>query len=223
MGILYMEICSRVGLPVAGMPVDDGHAQYFLLWPTKIPLKVGRSEYLIDPYSNGDLLEKTEACELLGLYNGATNSALQPASKCQILSALLSYMRESYWARAVGCSPEPAFIEPLDSRTVSELCWDMDWEEGTFNLRRAIACAERQDSPYAAGDYEAAWQELGVYLERGGGAEADGDASVRLLMERIRMYLEFGVTQRSEEAGRFDAGGGDAAAPLKLSAVAVAD
>lgn len=52
--------------------------------------------------------------------------------------------RNSYWARAVGCSPEPAFIEPLDSRTVTDMSWGMDWEEGNFNLKRALACAERQ-------------------------------------------------------------------------------
>lgn len=40
MGILYTEICNRVGLPVAGMPIDDEFGQYYLLWPTKFPLKV---------------------------------------------------------------------------------------------------------------------------------------------------------------------------------------
>jgi hypothetical protein len=32
----------------------------------------------------------------------------------------------------------------LDLVTVSELEWDMEWDEGNFNLRRAVACAERR-------------------------------------------------------------------------------
>ena len=40
MGILYQEVCQRVGLPVAGMPLEDDCGQYYVLWPTKFPLKV---------------------------------------------------------------------------------------------------------------------------------------------------------------------------------------
>eukprot|EP00951_Prasinocladus_malaysianus_P005249 scaffold37281_cov45-Prasinocladus_malaysianus.AAC.1 len=64
-------------------------------------------------------------------------------------------------------------------------------------------------------DYEAAWQELGVYLERGGGAEEEDDDSVRVLMERIRMSLEFGLTKRPDDdpINFEDAEDGDGDAP----------
>ena len=53
--------------------------------------------------------------------------------------------RNAYWANAVGCSPEPAFIEPLDSKTVTELWWgDVTDIEGNWDLERAVACVERQ-------------------------------------------------------------------------------
>jgi hypothetical protein len=51
-------------------------------------------------------------------------------------------------------------------------------------------------------DFETAWQELGVYLERGGGAD-ENDEQVAVLMERLRMFLEFDVTQRPD-GGSFD-------------------
>jgi hypothetical protein len=65
MGILYTEVCKRVGLPVAGMPIEDAYGHYYVLWPTKYPFKVGGEEYLIDPYGNGDLLQKYEPPPLL--------------------------------------------------------------------------------------------------------------------------------------------------------------
>mmetsp|Transcript_5346 Transcript_5346/g.13660 ORF Transcript_5346/g.13660 Transcript_5346/m.13660 type:complete len:570 (+) Transcript_5346:130-1839(+) len=213
MGILYTEVCRRVGLPVAGMPIEDPMGQYYVLWPTKFPLKVGGLEYVVDPYGNGDLLQKSEVCEVFDI----TPGAIKPASNRRILSAVLSYMRDAYWARAVGCSPEPALMEPLDLASVSELEWDMEWDEGSFNLSRALACAERRlhllpgDQQaqlqyallhYAAGDFETAWQELGIYEERGAGADVC-DEHIPFLMERLRMYLEFGVKQRPDGESTF--------------------
>lgn len=55
-------------------------------------------------------------------------------------------------------------------------------------------------------DYETAWQELGLYLERGGGSDTDDDLAVRLLMDRLRMYLEFDVTQRADAEELFNEG-----------------
>eukprot|EP00192_Tetraselmis_astigmatica_P006137 CAMPEP_0117677960 /NCGR_PEP_ID=MMETSP0804-20121206/17022_1 /TAXON_ID=1074897 /ORGANISM="Tetraselmis astigmatica, Strain CCMP880" /LENGTH=439 /DNA_ID=CAMNT_0005487275 /DNA_START=437 /DNA_END=1756 /DNA_ORIENTATION=+ len=213
MGILYQEICKRVGLPVAGMPIDDDYGLYYILWPTKFPLKVGNIEYVVDPYGNGDLLPSSEVCEMFGLVDAPYKKAIRPATNRQILAALLSHMRKSYWASAVGCSPEPAFIQPLDSKTVSAYWWgDSSDVEANWDLQRALACVERQLHltpgcqktqlqyallQYAYGDYETAWQEFGLYLERGGGSVRDDDQNVRVLMERLRMFLEFDVTWRS--------------------------
>lgn len=48
---------------------------------------------------------------------GPSSSVLQPASKGELLAALLGVLRDTSWARAVGCLAEPAFMLPITCAT----------------------------------------------------------------------------------------------------------
>ncbi len=48
---------------------------------------------------------------------GPSSSVLQPASKRELLAALLGMLRDTSWARAVGCPAEPAFMLPITCAT----------------------------------------------------------------------------------------------------------
>ena len=70
-------------------------------------------------------------------------SGLQPASKREILSALLASLRDAHWAQALGCSPEPGFMIPISlgtaaSGAVSPL--------HGYHIERAVAAAERRSA-----------------------------------------------------------------------------
>ena len=48
---------------------------------------------------------------------GPASEMLQPASKRDMLAALLAVLRDTSWARAVRCPPEPAFMTPISCAT----------------------------------------------------------------------------------------------------------
>ena len=50
-------------------------------------------------------------------HEGPTAALLQPASKKEILAALLGGLRDTHWARAVACKPEPGFMLPISCAT----------------------------------------------------------------------------------------------------------
>lgn len=56
--ILYMDVCRRLGLPLAGRPVEEG--RYFLAWPQAAPLTVGGEAFVVDPYGGGALMAAAE-------------------------------------------------------------------------------------------------------------------------------------------------------------------
>lgn len=51
LAILYMEVCARLGLPLAARILDRG--RYLVLWPQQQELQVGGRPLVIDPYSQG--------------------------------------------------------------------------------------------------------------------------------------------------------------------------
>jgi Transglutaminase-like superfamily len=61
--ILYMEICRRLGFPLAARQLEGG--KHFVLWPEHAVLGVEGLEYCIDAYSGGGLLHFREvSCQL---------------------------------------------------------------------------------------------------------------------------------------------------------------
>jgi len=48
---------------------------------------------------------------------GPTSEMLQPATKKDLLAALLAVLRDTSWAHAVRCPAEPAFMTPISCTT----------------------------------------------------------------------------------------------------------
>ena len=48
---------------------------------------------------------------------GPSSGLLQPASKRELLAALLAVLRDASWARAVGCPAEPGVMIPISCAT----------------------------------------------------------------------------------------------------------
>jgi hypothetical protein len=80
-----------------------------------------------------------QACELFGL---ELQELLQPASRRQLLAALLVDLRDCHWAKAAGCSPKPAFLTPLDAETA--LAGRVRVQQGGYSITRALAAAEKR-------------------------------------------------------------------------------
>lgn len=55
-------------------------------------------------------------------HEGPTEALLQPASKREILAALLGTLRDTHWARAVGSLPEPGLMLPISVGTALGAC-----------------------------------------------------------------------------------------------------
>lgn len=53
LAILYMEVCQRIGLPMAARLLDGG--RYVVLWPTGAPLRTCGQQFVVDAYSQGEL------------------------------------------------------------------------------------------------------------------------------------------------------------------------
>ena len=70
-------------------------------------------------------------------------SGLQPASKRQILSALLASLRDAHWAQALGCSPEPGFMIPISLGTAAS---GAVAPLHGYHIERAVAAAERRSA-----------------------------------------------------------------------------
>lgn len=56
--ILYLEVCSRIGLPLQATILEQGH--YAVLWPKNKPLLLAGQEVVIDVYSEGALFLMAE-------------------------------------------------------------------------------------------------------------------------------------------------------------------
>ncbi|KAK9821466.1 hypothetical protein WJX81_006037 [Elliptochloris bilobata] len=138
LAVLHMELCRRLGLPLAAAILDEG--RYVVLWPEATPLAACGQRVVIDPYCGGDLLLLSEVCEVFQHERDAL-MALRPASRCEILAALLAQLRDAHWARAVGCRAEPGWLLPLAVGTALE--GRVGPLAGT-DIRRAIAAAERR-------------------------------------------------------------------------------
>lgn len=120
-------------------------------------------------------------------------------------------LRDSYWARSLGCSPSPASITPLSLDTA--LQQNAVQVRSRHSLLRAVAAAEKRllllpGSPgaqlelallqYFAGAYDDAWLELGLYLERhaAAAAQAGHEDKARVLHEKIRLNLAFASSSK---------------------------
>ncbi|KAG2501503.1 hypothetical protein HYH03_000011 [Edaphochlamys debaryana] len=176
LSILYLEVCERLGFPLAARPLEDG--RYFVLWPLEAPLTADGQRFLVDPYGRGGLLLMDEVCEIFGV----DPAGLRPASRRELLAALLGELRDAHWAAAAGCSPSPGSMTPLSADTA---LGNKVTVPGTgvraASLRRALAAAEKRlwllpdDSDaqlqyglllYFSRRYDDAWLELALYLER---------------------------------------------------------
>lgn len=59
LSILYMEVCSRLGLPLCARPLEDG--RYWLLWPERQELSApGGQRLVLDAYGCGSVLRLEE-------------------------------------------------------------------------------------------------------------------------------------------------------------------
>ncbi|EFJ46581.1 hypothetical protein VOLCADRAFT_93041 [Volvox carteri f. nagariensis] len=176
LSILYLEVCDRLGFPLAARPLEDG--RYFVLWPVDAPLTADGQRFLVDPYGRGGLLLLDEVCEIFGV----EPASLQPACRRTLLAALLGELRDVHWAAAVGCSPQPGSMTPLTARTALENMVSIPTSGvRAASLRRALAAAEKRlwllpgDREaqlqyglllYFSRRYDDAWIELALYLER---------------------------------------------------------
>ena len=64
LAILYMEVCQRMGLPMAARLLDGG--RYVVLWPTDAPLRTCGQQFVVDAYSQGEPFLLAEVCLLPG-------------------------------------------------------------------------------------------------------------------------------------------------------------
>lgn len=135
------------------------------------------SRLLIDPYGQGSFLTAEEVCELFEL---PPEQLSQPATKRELMACLLGDLRDAYWAKAAGCSPAPATMVPLSLQTAL----DPVKLPGGINIHavdRALSAAEKitwllpRDGNaqlqfallhYFARNWDDAWIELGLFIER---------------------------------------------------------
>lgn len=68
---------------------------------------------------------------------------MNPASKREILAALLATLRDTHWAAAVGCHPEPGLMVPISLSTALGATGTIAQVAG-INMERTIAAAERR-------------------------------------------------------------------------------
>ena len=66
---------------------------------------------------------------------------LQPATKRELLSAMLTALRDSHWCRAVGCQAEPALMKPISPQAAASGA--VAPMQG-YDIERALAAAERR-------------------------------------------------------------------------------
>ncbi|KAK9829669.1 hypothetical protein WJX72_007262 [[Myrmecia] bisecta] len=202
--ILYMEVCQRLGLPMAAQPLENG--KHFVLWPRAHRLRAAGKEFVVDANSEGSLFAVDEICELFDL--GSASMGLQPAPRRHILAALLAALRDAYWAQAVGCCPEPALMTPISVATAAA------GRVGPLKglaIQRAIAASERRmlllpdDKEvqlelalllYFSGSYADAHMALDWYLEADSDGEVPGREDVcedwgdlQLLRQKLQLVL----------------------------------
>ncbi|KAI8466136.1 MAG: hypothetical protein J3K34DRAFT_524807 [Monoraphidium minutum] len=175
--VLYAAVCARVGLDLAYHVLrDEAGSTYCVAWPASgPPAAPGVGRCCVDVYGRGALLTVEEVCELFAL---PPESLLAPSSRRQLLAALLADLIDAHWAAACGCAAAPVVRLPLAPATA--LQGRVTRLEGGPLARAAAAAAKRvallphsQEARlqlgllhYFGGDYEDAWLELGILLER---------------------------------------------------------
>ncbi|BDA45434.1 probable UPF0162 protein XF_1494 at C-terminar half [Coccomyxa sp. Obi] len=183
LAILYMEVCERMGLRMAAQPLEGG--RYFVLWPTDAPLRSCGQRFVVDAYSKGALFLLDEVCQLFEHAGPSDELLTNPASKREVLAALLATLRDTHWAAAVGCQPEPGLMVPVSLSTALGSNNTIAQVTG-MNMERAIAAAERRAYLlpgcrstqlelcllyYFAGHHEDAWEELQMLQGEQGSAD----------------------------------------------------
>ena len=71
----------------------------------------------------------------------AQASGLKPASKRQIIAALLTSLRDAHWAEALGCFPEPGLMLSISLAMAADGA--VQPMHG-YHITRALAAAERR-------------------------------------------------------------------------------
>ncbi|XP_024535486.1 uncharacterized protein LOC9658272 [Selaginella moellendorffii] len=164
LGILYMELSRRMGLPVSGAPVGDD----FLVWPStenKVvsggdSVETGLSaEMVFEPFKGGKIWSKKSDGSYVRQHSSAASgpqagphptSGLRPVSDQAILSVLLRKLKRLYWKRAAkayaGCDIA-APLHPLALATAQGVPLLSLGKEQTLlrpqDLRLAVAASEK--------------------------------------------------------------------------------
>ncbi|XP_024525516.1 uncharacterized protein LOC9658460 [Selaginella moellendorffii] len=164
LGILYMELSRRMGLPVSGAPVGDD----FLVWPSTEnnvisggdSVETGLSaEMVFEPFKGGKIWSKKSDGSYVRQHSSAASgpqagphptSGLRPVSDQAILSVLLRKLKRLYWKRAAkayaGCDIA-APLHPLALATAQGVPLLSLGKEQTLlrpqDLRLAVAASEK--------------------------------------------------------------------------------
>eukprot|EP00878_Enallax_costatus_P017633 GHUV01018527.1.p1 GENE.GHUV01018527.1~~GHUV01018527.1.p1 ORF type:complete len:426 (+),score=190.14 GHUV01018527.1:1236-2513(+) len=174
--VLYLEVCSRLGLSLGFKVLDEG--RYCLVWPRsgeqqQLLMAAGEA-CVVDVYGKGALLTVKEVSDLFDI---SEEDLFAGSSRRSLLAALLAEQQHAHWCRAVGCSPQPAFMTQLSAATaVNRKVKQLNG----LSIERATAAARKRVSLlpgdmgiqlqlallcYFSGRYGDAWLELGSYIE----------------------------------------------------------
>eukprot|EP00887_Chlorella_sp_A99_P002958 scaffold24.g2958.t1 len=125
LGIVYREVCARLGLALHAALLDGG--RYVLLWPADpgVTLAAAGERLVVDPQQGhvlcpqGNLMALSEVLELFEL------ERLEPASNVDVMAAVLGVLRDAHWRyadawRELGCLLQRAAEESTALRAVEE-------------------------------------------------------------------------------------------------------
>ena len=82
-----------------------------------------------------------QVAELFDLGTPSDAPRLQPATKRELLAAMLAALRDAHWCKAVGCHPEPGLMTPISLEAAATGA--VTPMEG-YDIERALAAAERR-------------------------------------------------------------------------------
>lgn len=81
-----------------------------------------------------------QVCEIFEL----SPEQLVPAPKRELLAAVLGDLRDSHWSRAVGCSPSPGLMTPINLDLALGIGQQQAGGLHYHSARRALAAAEKR-------------------------------------------------------------------------------
>lgn len=188
LAVLYLELCSRLSLPLQPVALEGG--RYFVLMPAddSISLKVAGESIVIDPYSEGMLLSVSEVKELFEV-----QGELRPCYNAAMLAGMLKVLCDSYWCIAVGCPPEPIWAVPIAIEVALGEYRDVEVETSSGEDEGGEYFKVIFTEPEAAGQRSGSqqwWPARGHHLQR---ALAAAQKRAWLLPDDLTAQLEFGL------------------------------